>query len=217
MAGRLSTGTLGVCVSNAMELCHAIVGCTSEDRRRALRNGACRRSRWQDVLSGVVVTASLTSVRTLLIALGLAVSLTGLGCNEEPAQAPERQPPEVVFRKLCNALQYQRQDAILARLGPQTRAALEAMDGDAVTLAAAWVPMAGDIRSLTRRTDELGRVWLQVESVYGVVHEVLAVESESGWTFELSLGTSPPDEPAPGSGAQTPPSQTTDHAPPVVP
>jgi hypothetical protein len=159
--------------------------------------------------------ATSTSIRTLLASMSVSLLLSGQGCSEE--ETPARPAPEVVFRELCDALRLQRQSAILERLGPQSQAAFQAMEGSALTLGAAWVPNAVDIRSLNRRTDDLGRIWLQVESHYGLVHEVLALESESGWTFELSLGTAPPDSVAPETGAQTPPDPTTDQAPPVVP
>ena len=159
--------------------------------------------------------ASSTSIRTLPASLVVSLLLSGLGCREE--EPPASPALEVVFRELCDALRSQRQGAILARLGPQSQAAFQAMEGSALALGAAWVPNAVDIRSLNRRTDDQGRIWLQVESHYGLVHEVLALESESGWTFELSLGTATPDSVAPDSGAQTPTDPTTDQALPVVP
>lgn len=159
--------------------------------------------------------ASSNSMRVLLASLAVSLLLSGSGCAEE--QAPDQPAPEVVFRELCDALRLQNQSAIRARLGPQTLAALDAMEGSAQALGASWVPGAVDIRSLTRHTDDQGRIWLRVESHYGLVHEVLAVESESVWTFELSLGTAPPDSVAPDSGVQTNPDPTTDQALPVVP
>ncbi len=159
--------------------------------------------------------ASSASIRTLFAALVVCLLISGPGCREE--ETPASLAPEVVVRELCDALRSQRQSDILALLGPQTRAAFEAMEGSGLSLGASWVPNAADIRSLNRRTDDQGRIWLQVESHFGPVHEVLAIESESGWTFELSLGTSPPDPVAPGSGAPTNPDPTTDQALPDVP
>jgi hypothetical protein len=148
------------------------------------------------------VTGLSIFIRPLLLALCVAGALALSACGREGAA---RQAPEVVFRELCVALQYRNQDAILARLGPQTRAALDAMEGSSIQLGAAWVPMAADIRSLSRRTDDQGRTWLQVESQFGLTHEILAVESETAWTFELSLGTAVADSAQPGSGTEATP------------
>ena len=78
--------------------------------------------------------ASSTSIRTLPASLVVSLLLSGLGCREE--EPPASPAPEVVFRELCDALRSQRQGAILARLGPQSQAAFQAMEGSALALGA---------------------------------------------------------------------------------